>query len=92
MVAFKAMMPKEIRQNMLGRATPYADMLKGLRIPVLVTHWRKDEAVVAPTGEYTVRTAPGVQLSIYEGFGQFPFWEAQGGSTPSFWLSSTARD
>lgn len=75
MVAFNAMMPAALRRNMLGRPTPYEDMLKGLRIPALVTHGREDKAVVAAMGEYTARTIPGAQLSMYEGTGHCPFWE-----------------
>lgn len=75
MVAFNAMVPAALRRNMLGRPTPYEDMLKGLRLPVLVTHGREDKAVVAALGEYTARTVPGAQLSMYEDIGHCPFWE-----------------
>lgn len=75
MVAFNAMMPAALRRNMLGRPTPYEDMLKGLRLPVLVTHGREDKAVVPAMGEYTARTVPGATLSLYEGIGHCPFWE-----------------
>jgi pimeloyl-ACP methyl ester carboxylesterase len=75
MVAFNAMTPAAVRRDMLGRPTPYEDMLKGLRLPVLVTHGREDQAVVAAMGEYTARTVPGAQLSMYEGVGHCPFWE-----------------
>lgn len=75
MVAFNAMMPASIRRNLLGRPTPYEEMLKALRVPVLVTHGREDKAVVAAMGEYTARTVPGAQLSMYEGIGHCPFWE-----------------
>lgn len=75
MVAFNAMMPPAIRRNMLGRPTPYEDMLRALTIPVLVTHGREDKAILPTIGEYTARTVPGARLSMYDGVGHLPFWE-----------------
>ena len=75
MVAFNAMMPAAIRRNLLGRPTPYGDLLKGLTLPVLVTHGREDKAVVPAMGDYTIATVRGAKASWYDGVGHCPFWE-----------------
>lgn len=75
MVAFNAMTPAAIRRNMLGRPTPYEDMFKTLRLPVLVTHGREDRAVIPAVGDYTAASIPGARTSFYDATGHLTFWE-----------------
>jgi pimeloyl-ACP methyl ester carboxylesterase len=75
MVGFNAMVPRATRLAMLGRPTPYEEIYKALRIPVLVTHGREDKAVLFAMGEYTARTIPGARMSAYDWIGHSPFWE-----------------
>ncbi len=75
MVAFNAMMPAHLRRHMLGRPTPYEEMLKSLKLPVLVTHGRDDQAMLPALGEYTAKMVPNAELSLWDGTGHLPFWE-----------------
>jgi hypothetical protein len=49
--------------------------LMALRIPVLVTHGRKDRLFRLAVSEYTARVVTGARLSIYDRAGHAPFFE-----------------
>lgn len=80
MVAFNQLTPAYVRALLGGRTTPYEAMLKGLKVPVLVTHGNQDKAVLKAASLYTAATVPGAKASYYEGIGHAPFWE----DTPRF--------
>jgi hypothetical protein len=69
-----------VRAHLGGRTTPYETMLKGLKVPVLVTNGNQDKAVLKAASLYTAATVPGAKTSYYEGIGHAPFWE----DTPRF--------
>ena len=75
MLAFNMLTPPAVRGHMGGRPAPYEEMLKSLKIPVLVTHGTEDQLVLIGMGRYTAATVPGAKLSVYEGIGHSPFWE-----------------
>lgn len=75
MVGFNMLVPTTVRRNMLGRPSPYEPVLKGLKVPVLVTHGEQDQAVIMDVARYTAASAPGARLSVYPGIGHSPFWE-----------------
>ena len=56
------------------------DMLRSLRLPVLVTHGAEDKNSNLIAAEYTAKMIPGAKLSVYQGVGHSPFFEA----TPRF--------
>ena len=49
--------------------------LKRVRVPVLVTHGRKDIVVLPSAAERTAAAIPGATLSWYDGCGHSPFQE-----------------
>ncbi len=75
MIAYNMVVPPKIRQNMLGRPTPYEETLKRITVPVLITHGAKDQVVKPWMARYTASAVPKSQTSIYKGIGHSPFWE-----------------
>ena len=75
MLAFNMTTPAKVRGFMLGRPAPYDELLRKLRVPVLVTHGEQDEAVLPPAGLYTASVVPNAAASFYPGVGHMPFWE-----------------
>lgn len=75
MVAFNQLTPAYVRVNLGGRQTPYEAMLKGLKVPVLVSHGNSDKAVLKAASLYTAATVPYAKTSYYDGVGHSPFWE-----------------
>ena len=75
MLAFNMMVPPKVRAAMGGRQLSMEDILKGLSLPVLVTHGSADTLVLLAAGKHTAETIPGAKLSIYDGIGHAPFWE-----------------
>ena len=75
MLAFNMMVPPKVRAAMGGRQLGMEDILKGLSLPVLVTHGSADTLVLPAAGRHTAETIPGAKLSIYDGIGHAPFWE-----------------
>jgi len=75
MLAFNMMVPPGVRAAMGGRQLNQDDLLKSMRLPVLVTHGDKDRLVLLAAGKYTAETISGARLSIYPGIGHAPFYE-----------------
>src|SRR5262249_49364318 len=63
----------KVRLGRSGRPLDVDDMLRSLKLPVLVTHGAEDKNIAA---EYTAKMIPGAKLSIYHGVGHSPFFEA----------------
>jgi pimeloyl-ACP methyl ester carboxylesterase len=51
------------------------DLLKSLKLPVLVTHGSEDKNSNLIAAEYTAKMIPGAKLSVYQGIGHSPFFE-----------------
>jgi non-heme chloroperoxidase len=75
MLAFNMMVPPKVRAGLSNRPLEVDDMLKRLRIPVLVTHGALDRNSNLITAEYTAKMIPGAKLSVYQGVGHSPFFE-----------------
>ena len=80
MLAFNMMVPPKVRLGLSGRPLDVDDMLRSLKLPVLVTHGAEDKNSNLIAAEYTAKMIPGAKLSIYQGVGHSPFFEA----TPRF--------
>lgn len=80
MLAFNMMVPPKVRLALGNRPLQVDDMLRGLKVPVLVTHGAEDKNSNLIAAEYTVKMIPGAKLSVYQGVGHSPFFEA----TPRF--------
>jgi non-heme chloroperoxidase len=80
MLAFNMMVPPKVRLALGNRPLQVDDMLRGLKVPVLVTHGAEDKNSNLIAAEYTAKMIPGAKLSVYQGIGHSPFFEA----TPRF--------
>lgn len=76
MLAYNAMVPRTIRSLLLGRPLDARAALRALEIPVLFSHGSADRIIAPRMSEYGVRTIRGARLSLYEGAGHSPFYEA----------------
>jgi pimeloyl-ACP methyl ester carboxylesterase len=75
MFAFNMMVPPKVCLGLSGRPLDVDDMLRSLRLPVLVTHAAQDKNSNLIAAEYTAKMIPGAKLSVYQGVGS-PFFEA----------------
>lgn len=76
-VAVGNMVPWYVRRFMTTR--PQHDLqplLRGLKVPVMVTHGGKDAVAGIEGSRRAARLVPDVRLSIYEDAGHASFWEA----------------
>ena len=76
MLAFNMMVPPKVRAGLGGRPLNVDDMLRSLRLPVLVTHGAEDKNSNLIAAEYTAKMIQGAKLSVYQGVGHSPFFEA----------------
>jgi non-heme chloroperoxidase len=78
MLSFNMMVPPKVRAGLSGRSLDILDMddiLKSLKLPVLVTHGSEDKNLNLVASEYTAKMIPGAKLSVYQGIGHSPFFE-----------------
>ena len=75
MLAFNMMVPPKVRLGLSNRPLEVDDMLRGLKLPVLVTHGAEDKNSNLIAAEYTAKMIPGAKLSVYQGIGHSPFFE-----------------
>ena len=75
MLSFNMMVPPKVRAGLGGRTLEVDDLLKSLKLPVLVTHGELDKNSNLIAAEYTARMIPGAKLSVYQGIGHAPFFE-----------------
>jgi non-heme chloroperoxidase len=75
MLAFNMMVPPKVRAGLSNRPLDVDDMLRSLKLPVLVTHGSADLNSNLITAEYTAKMIPGAKLSVYQGIGHSPFFE-----------------
>jgi non-heme chloroperoxidase len=80
MLAFNMMVPPKVRLGLGNRPLEVDDMLRSLKLPVLVTHGAEDKNSKLIAAEYTAKMIPGAKLSVYQGIGHAPFFE----DTPRF--------
>jgi pimeloyl-ACP methyl ester carboxylesterase len=75
MLAFNMMVPPKVRLGLSNRPLDIDDILRNLKLPVLVTHGAEDKNSNLIAAEYTARMIPGARLSVYQGIGHSPFFE-----------------
>jgi pimeloyl-ACP methyl ester carboxylesterase len=75
MLSFNMMVPPKVRAGLGGRTLEVDDLLKSLKLPVLVTHGALDKNSNVIAAEYTAKMIPGARLSVYQGIGHAPFFE-----------------
>jgi non-heme chloroperoxidase len=75
MLSFNMMVPPKVRLGLSNRPLDIDDLLKSLKLPVLVTHGSDDKNSNLIAAEYTAKMIPGAKLSVYQGIGHSPFFE-----------------
>ena len=68
--------PARIRANLGAREIDGDDMLRTLRVPLLVTQGRADTVVLPAMAEHVLATCPVAEASWYDGVGHTTFLEA----------------
>jgi pimeloyl-ACP methyl ester carboxylesterase len=76
MLAYNMVVPARVRGHLLGRPAPYEDALRKITVPVLISHGSEDRVALVPIAHYTASVVSHGQVSIYDGVGHMPFWEA----------------
>jgi pimeloyl-ACP methyl ester carboxylesterase len=67
--------PARIRANLAARGIDGDDVLRALRVPLLVTQGRADTVVLPAMAEHVLATCPVAEASWYQGIGHTPFLE-----------------
>jgi pimeloyl-ACP methyl ester carboxylesterase len=67
--------PARIRANLGAREIDGDDVLRALRVPLLVTQGRADTIVLPAMAEHVLATCPTAEPSWYEGVGHTPHLE-----------------
>ena len=67
--------PARIRANLAARGIDGDDVLRALRVPLLVTQGRADTVVLPAMAEHVLATCPVAEASWYQGVGHTPFLE-----------------
>jgi len=68
--------PARIRANLGARDLDYEDVLRDLRVPLLITHGRADSIVLPAMPEHLLAITPTAEVSWYEGAAHAPHMEA----------------
>ena len=84
---------RAVRAALAAREIDEDDVLRDLRVPLLVTHGRADTVVLPAMAEHVLATCPTAEASWYDGVGHVPHLEARCGSTRSSraWRSALRR-
>ncbi|WP_158744066.1 alpha/beta fold hydrolase [Acidisphaera sp. L21] len=75
-LAFNMLVPPAVRRVLHGRPFQPGAFLRGLRLPTLVTIGDRDALTPMDHAREVVSLIPGAQLSVYDGVGHSPFYEA----------------
>jgi len=65
----------QVRAFLLQRELDFAAVLKGLTVPVLVTHGRSDIVALPAMGDHILQQCKTAEPSWYDGIGHAPFLE-----------------
>ena len=68
----------QVRAALAAREIDGDDVLRGLRVPLLVSHGRSDTVVLPAMAEHVLATCPAAEASWYDGVGHLPFLEEPG--------------
>ena len=75
-VAWNITVPARVRAALASREIDEDDVLRELRVPVLVTHGRADTVVLPAKAEHVLATCPTAEASWYDGVAHVPHLEA----------------
>ncbi len=75
-VAWNIAVPARVRAALAAREIDEDDVLRDIRVPLLVTHGRADTVVLPAMAEHVLVTCPTSEASWYDGVGHMPHLEA----------------
>jgi pimeloyl-ACP methyl ester carboxylesterase len=67
-----------VRASLAAREIDGDDVLRGLGVPLLVSHGRSDTVVLPAMAEHVLATCPTAEASWYDGVGHVPHLEEPG--------------
>jgi non-heme chloroperoxidase len=68
-VCWNVVVPATIRANLAAREIDFDDVLRSLKVPLLVTQGRADSVVLPAMAEHVLATCPTAEASWYDGVG-----------------------
>ncbi len=71
----RMMVPAATRGHLGSRDLDYDDVLRSLRIPLVVSHGREDTIVLPAMAQHVLDVCPTAEASWYDGVGHVPFLE-----------------
>ena len=74
-LAYNVLVAPEVRLNLGSRDLDNTDVMTQLKIPVLVSHGRKDNVVLPAAAEHIIEHCVTAEGSWYDGVGHAPFLE-----------------
>jgi pimeloyl-ACP methyl ester carboxylesterase len=74
---YNARVPLHVRAGIAQRSQEADELLRALKLPVLVTHGRSDRVVLPETSRHIASLVEGAELSFYPEVGHSPFWEEE---------------
>lgn len=74
-LGFNTIVPPYVREEMFSRVVDNDDVLRRVRVPVLITHGKADGLVLPKASEQLASLIPQARLSLYEGVSGAPYWE-----------------
>ncbi|OGL06260.1 MAG: hypothetical protein A3I03_08970 [Candidatus Rokubacteria bacterium RIFCSPLOWO2_02_FULL_68_19] len=74
-LGFNAAVPPHVRQGMFDRKLDNRDVLRGLKVPVLITHGREDQLVLTTSADFIASHIPHASRVDYPRCGHAPFFE-----------------
>jgi non-heme chloroperoxidase len=74
-LCWNMVVPPEVRGALIARSVDAADVVSGLRVPVLVSHGTPDEIVLPSMAARILDACETAEASWYEGLGHMPFLE-----------------
>ncbi len=75
-LGYNACCPPRVREALQDRSGSHVELLPDFDMPTLLTHGRADQVVLPAAAERHADLIPDAELSIYDGVGHAPFWEA----------------
>lgn len=74
-LGFNAAVPSYVRQALFGRKLDNRDVLKSLKVPVLITQGREDQLVLTTSADFIAGNIPHASRIDYPRCGHAPFFE-----------------
>ena len=74
-LGFNAAVPPHVRQAMFDRKLDNRDVLRGLKVPVLITHGQQDQLVLTTSADFIASHIPHASRVDYPRCGHAPFFE-----------------